>query len=192
MPNTIEEDYSKYAHEFAVWTTCRAVQRGFVKTELLKKVIEEVDLGGQIAELNKTKLDNDYFDRWHLVMATKMITAAKILIIKAATKNKKAGVEKNPKMTYGRAAKMIAIYIKTSQIIREPESRLARFAHPPVDMKLLSRLRREFKSEFGNTSYAPWTQFDENSYMGTIQILRIIQAKKSLKYFWMIEKYWTA
>lgn len=184
-----KEDYDDYVNQFASWTACRAVQRGFLKTETLKEVINTVDLQKQIFDLASRNIDSDVFDKWHSTISKEIIDQANILIDSQASKIRDSNNE-TLKMTYGRAAKMIAIYIKTSHIIREPQSELSKFAHPPVDKKLLEELRKVFKSEFKNSAYKPWTLFDEKSYLDTIKILRNIQEKESLKYFWMVEKYW--
>src|SRR5690606_13458592 len=95
-----------------------------------------------------------------------------------------------PVMSYGRAAKMIAVHIKTSEIINNPKSSLAKYAHPPIDSKLMKTIKASCKEECKAYQYTAWTQFDEKSYFQTIKLLRQIQEKEKLSYFWMIEKYW--
>ncbi len=173
--------YSDYVHEFATWTACRAVQRGFVNTKLLKEIIEKVALRGHLDDLDMTKLDVELYDRWHRVVATKLIMVGN-------KKIEKEGI----KMTYGRAAKIIAIYIKASRTIKDPKGRIAKYAHPPVDRKLLKELRMKFRAHLVEASMKSWTKFNDKAYFETIKKLRQIQQEESMPYFWMIEKYWKA
>lgn len=176
------KNYEDYVHQFAMWTACRAIQRGFLKTDVLVTIIENSKLKEKVNHLLSEEINEQSFDKWQKKMAEAIINKYTLSELKSV-------VIKNG-MTYGRAAKMIAIYIKTSYVIRNPQSELARYAHPPVDKKLLLVLRKEFKSEFNNTTYKPWSHFDVVTYFETINILRSIQKKESMKYFWMLEKYW--
>lgn len=177
----LTSSFSDYVHEFATWTACRAIQRGFVKTALLKEIIEKAGLRSSVDELDTTQIDADNFDEWQLNVAEQLMKKGNGLIGK-----------EGPVMTYGRAAKMIALYIKTSRIINDPESKIAQYAHPPVDRKLLTELRKNFKEQFNDADIKAWTQFNKEKYFETIGKLRQIQKQESLAYFWMIEKYWVA
>jgi hypothetical protein len=177
MKNEEQQVFNLYVHQFALWTAFRAVQRAFAKTEVLKDILDGLDLEQEVNKLKRVTLDENKYDKWHSEFIQKIINSPK---------SKKLKV----KMTYGRAAKMIAIYFKASQILRDPESNLAQFAHPPIDKKLLATLKEKFPNSFLGISNLTWTKFDQKSYYDIIQILRKIQKELSYPYFWMIEKYW--
>jgi len=177
MKNEEQQVFNLYVHQFALWTAFRAVQRAFAKTEVLKDILDGLDLEQEVDKLRRVTLDENKYDKWHSEFIQKIFNSPK---------SKKLNV----KMTYGRAAKMIAIYIKTIQILRDPESNLAQFAHPPIDKKLLAALNEKFPNSFLGISNLSWTKFDQKSYYEIIQILRKIQKEQSYPYFWMIEKYW--
>ena len=189
MQAKIQQQYSNYVHEYAVWTASRAVQRGFVDTALLRQVLEAVNLRLKIAQLKNSQLSSAAFDDWHMKTSKKLIQKARILFKKESFMVKARIVSSMPEMTYGRAAKLIAIYIKTCETISFPISALGEFAHPPIDRKLLMALRGRFSDEFMGTCYEPWTQFNKKSYFETIAVLRQIQKREEMRYFWMIEKY---
>ena len=89
------------------------------------------------------------------------------------------------KTSYGRAAKIISIYIKTAVIIRDSgKGSIAKYAHPPIDAILLTNLHREHKNI--DVSTIKWTQLSEANYFKLIEKLRTIE----VEYFWELEKYW--
>jgi hypothetical protein len=81
-----------------------------------------------------------------------------------------------PNVTFGRAAKLIAIYLK-SVVVLGPgsETPFARIAHPPIDGILLRNLAAsgdldsEHKMEWAKTK---WTQLSEEQYYELIEQLR--------------------
>jgi hypothetical protein len=95
--------------------------------------------------------------------------------------------------SYGRAAKVIAIYLKSSIVLGPAwDSSLARVAHPPIDRELLKKLAssEEFKSECKkHWAKTNWTQLDKTKYKALINQLRDIPWIKD-KPLWMLEKYW--
>ena len=89
------------------------------------------------------------------------------------------------KTSYGRAAKIIAVYIKTIATIRDGKSNLARVAHPPIDRILLTNLHKEYPHL--ETNKINWTQLNEQKYFKLIDELRAI----NVEYFWELERYWS-
>lgn len=115
-------------------------------------------------------LDEELYDNFHNQMATDLMCCL-------------------PSATYGRAAKIIAIYIKTVYVIRFPDSNISRFAHPPIDRILLTAIAAH-KFEGLRFLDKGWTQFDENDYKSVISNLRNLKKQKSLQAFWEIECFW--
>jgi len=95
--------------------------------------------------------------------------------------------------TFGRAAKLIAIYIKAMVVIGPGHgSALAAIAHPPIDSILLRTLScaddiaSPHMREWRNVR---WTTLDERAYHVLIAQLREIL--KDGEPVWHLEKYWT-
>ena len=161
--------FSNHLHNYSVWTAARAVQRGYTTTKNIKAAIEKTELS-KFAEKSDIKSPSD-FDHFHR-------QTSKILIQHLTNK----GIH----TTYGRAAKIIAVYLKTSIVIRDSgESVVAKIIHPPIDNILLSNLSKNNK-KFG-FSNIKWTQLSENEYFKLIDNLRTLHFDS----FWKLEKYWT-
>ena len=164
--------FNQHIHNYAVWTAARAVQRGFTSTVNIKSAIEAASLRDLIDK--KTQFNENEFDAFHRETARKIIE--NLQIIDSVVSNK---------ATYGRAAKIIAIYIKTISVIRDSgSSNLAKYAHPPIDRILLSNLHKRHNN-LGFDKYT-WTLLNEHSYFELIDKLRTFK----YDYFWEVEEYW--
>lgn len=166
--------FNDHLHNYAVWTAARAVQRGFsAKTKTIKDAIERANLKLLIA--NNEEFTAESFDLYHR-------KTAKIIIDSLSKSDKKL----ENTASYGRAAKIIAIYIKTAIIIRDSgRSNLARIAHPPIDNILLKNLHKQFN--YLQLNNIKWTTLNEYQYF------TIIGKQRRLNFdsFWKIEQYWT-
>lgn len=158
-----------HLHNFSVWTSARAVQRGFTTTTNIKIAIENTSLP-TVVESNELKNSED-FDTFHRECCNQIIQNFKTHDV--------------PNVSYGRAAKIVAIYLKTSVIIKNSgQGILSKIAHPPIDNILLINLDMNYK-ELG-LSGIKWTQLTEDKYFELIEKLRNIP----VEYFWELEKYW--
>jgi hypothetical protein len=174
-----KQDYNitEHIHRFAVWTAARAAQRGFTTTENISKAIKEVDLKNTFIKENITSVE---FNILHQQTVCKLIE-----ILNSYTDNK----GNNLHTSYGRAAKIIAVYLKTAVIIpNRGVGHLSEVAHPPIDRILLINLKENYK-EINNIS---WTKFDREQYLNTMNLLDEIKTKEKLNANWKIEKYWTS
>ena len=95
-------------------------------------------------------------------------------------------------ITYGRIAKIIAVYVKTIYITAHPDSPLARVAHPPIDAILLRNLKKSQKAKDDGLPYPVglgihWTKFTKEDYARALEYLRAINQEKP---FWAIEEFW--
>lgn len=180
MEETLESDYSyyKHLHNYAVWTAARAAQRGFTTTKNIKFAIESTELR-ILSEGSKGILDSETFDKFHTKCCEGII----------AKLNNLAKIDNSintSKITFGRAAKIVNIYIKTAIVIPTPNSSLSLIAHPPIDRILLLGLKECLKMKFDNIS---WTGFDQEAYSKIIAQCRELGYGTALP-FWSIEKYW--
>ena len=96
------------------------------------------------------------------------------------------------KVTFGRAAKLIAMYLKSMVVLGgESESVLGKVAHPPIDGILLSNVARSPDVVSSNKSAwarLRWTKLDEKSYYRLIPQLRAILGPDEP--FWVLEAHW--
>lgn len=156
-----------HLHNFAVWTAARAVQRNFTTTGNIATAVEKVKLKELISKEIRSE---EQFDNFHHKTANEIISCFEDQGILAS---------------YGQAAKIIAIYIKTAFVIKDSGlSIIAKVAHPPIDSKLLNNLNRQHPELKVNN--VKWTQLNEEDYFILINSLR----KINFEYFWELEKYW--
>lgn len=160
--------FEDHLHNFAVWTSARAVQRNFTNTENIEASIKKAKLRELInsAEI----LSGEEFDKFHR-------ETAKIII----SHLERQGIY----ASYGRASKIIAIYIKTAIVLKDSGlSIIAKVAHPPIDSILLKKLSLEHPEL--NVNKVKWTHLNEEDYFILINKLR----KLKFEYFWELERYW--
>ncbi|MEI7587708.1 hypothetical protein, partial [Runella sp.] len=85
--------------------------------------------------------------------------------------------------TYGRASKIIAIYIKTAVVLpNRGEGVLAALAHPPIDRILLTNLKVKHWVE----AVPNWTDLEQHEYFLLVEHLRRI----GITPFWKLEEFW--
>jgi hypothetical protein len=163
-----EYNIVEHIHRFSVWTSARAVQRNFTKTSFIKNAIEITDLKKLI--ITPEIASND-FDKFHKHCCTQIIHSLK-----------KSGID----TSYGRAAKIIAVYIKTSIIIKDKgKSQLSKIAHPPIDRILLTNL-----TKISDIKMINWTEMNESEYFTLISEIKQLAIELKLKSLWKIEKHW--
>ena len=94
--------------------------------------------------------------------------------------------------TFGRAAKLVAIYLKTLLVCGgRDRTPLARVAHPPIDrvlLKALSRERRFPASARALWRDTNWTAMDADAYNRIIASLR--EVGLDADGFWRAERWW--
>jgi hypothetical protein len=151
--------FEEHLHRYAVWTAARAAQRGFTTTENISDAIQKTELRSLISGIEVQDYDN-----FHRQSCGQIIGHFKVLDLP------------EDKITYGRAAKIVAIYIKTAIVIRDPLGPLAKMAHPPIDRIIL----------FNHGYRDNWTELTEERYFELINILRPINDEP----FWTIEEKW--
>jgi hypothetical protein len=158
-------DIVDHRHRYACWTAARAVQRGYsVKTPEIIGAIENINLNEKVSALHRTTITAVEFDDFH----------------KEAANRLKIELEKHAFTSYGRAAKIIAIYVKTAHILVDHSSALSRVAHPPIDSILLKNLG--IKNE-------KWTELEEKRYFELIEEFR---SKLGDQPFWKLEYAWSS
>ena len=174
MKYTLEE----HRHRFATWAAARAAQRGFTTSKKLIVALESCGARQYLKDHLEDKIDPAKFLIHHKDWCGQIVLHLK-----------RAGIEK---VTWGRAAKLVAVYLKSMVIVGAGSySPLAHVAHPPVDRVLLQNLARckklqsLHKAAWRKTN---WTQLNEKSYDNLIDQLR--ESLLPDEPFWALEKCW--
>ena len=165
---TIEE----HIHRYSIWTAARASQRGLkdFKIETLKIILEIIDFKNEVIKFFNTNQNKDNFNKFHKETANEIINKGKDL---------------NIKFTYGRASKIISIYLKTAIIIpNRGKGNASDIIHAPIDSILLKALSKEYKkTKWGKLT---WTKFSEDEYWELIHDFEM----NKLPINWELEKFW--
>ena len=159
----------KHIHNYAVWSAARAVQRNFTTTAKIKTAIEKTTLRLFAEHPDVTTIEE--FDEIHHSLADQLITAFEKLSVPCS---------------YGRASKIIAVYLKTSVIIpNKGKSFACQLIHPPIDAILLRNIYADKKIK--QMKNLRWTTFDDHKYKEVVSLLR----KEFGECNWKLEKYWS-
>lgn len=165
-----EYTLDQHIHNYSVWTAARAVQRNFTTTANIKRAIEKTGL--RSFALSNTIRDSEQFDSLHVIWSEQLVNA---FVDMGA-----------PMCSYGRAAKIISIYLKTSVLLCNRAGCAASpVIHPPIDGILLKNLSEE--SGLEDLRSVRWTKLDKNQYWGLIERLRSHFGRID----WRLETYWT-
>jgi hypothetical protein len=162
--------FEEHAHNFSVWTAARAVSRNFTTTLCVKDAINSTSLF-EFAR-SQREFTQDEFDRLHRDWASQIMNS----LVASNAKN----------VSYGRAAKIISIYLKTFVVLASKGlCQKSTVIHPPIDAILLGNLFIEFP-ELKYVKAIKWTLLDEEKYWDLVAQLR-----RDLKRFdWTVEYYW--
>jgi hypothetical protein len=174
MPYEIDE----HRHRFAVWAAARAAQRGFADVATLRKALEVCGIVEYLKSANFNDIDQPRFDAIHRLWCRSIVDFLG-----------KGGVAD---ATFGRAAKLIAVYLKSAVVLgANSGTAFARIAHPPIDSILLGNLAASDGASPDKASWAAtrWTKLNEARYYELIGQLRSFLG--SSEPFWKLEQFWT-
>lgn len=172
-------DLDQHRHRFAVWAAARAAQRGFTSVTLLRDALEGCGVVEFVSTADLAKFAPDDFDSVHRTWCTRVVEA----LNGASISN----------VTFGRAAKLVAVYLKSAVILGAgSNTAFAHVAHPPIDSILLRNLvacpkvQSEYKPLWRRIK---WTKLDEAAYYDLVpQIRQVVGTEVP---FWKLERYWT-
>jgi hypothetical protein len=129
-------DIYQHRHNFAVWAAARASQRRLTTVDTLRKALESSEVVAFVRDHVTDKIDSDAFAAKHRSWCEEIVRS----LLDAGVMN----------ATFGRAAKLVAVYLKSMVVIGPfADSDLARVAHPPIDRILLRNLARAEGLETG-------------------------------------------
>jgi hypothetical protein len=167
-------------HNFAVWAAARASQRGLKNASVatLKSALEASKLHEHIQDQSKWPVSEEEFDKFHRKHCCKIM--------------KHLETANNLGFSYGRAAKLVAVYLKSMIVLsRHSKSSFAKILHPPIDRILLRNLASDehFDQQFrDHCRGVNWTQLKLGDYFKLIGKLRSLRLHEGG--FWRIECYW--
>jgi hypothetical protein len=119
-----------HRHNFAVWAAARASQRSFTSVSTLKAALEASELPLAIQDLSKWPTCADQFDSFHHVYCNRIADHLRSVAV--------------ANVYYGRAAKLVAVYLKSMVVVTETAgSTFADIIHPPIDRTLLQSLAKD-------------------------------------------------
>jgi hypothetical protein len=173
-PFGIEE----HRHRFCAWAAARAAQRQFTSVRNLCRALETCSVREFLASAEAETIDEAGFEARHRQWCHSVMRSLN-----------EAGVQN---VTYGRAAKLLAVYLKGMVVLGPVNGTLGSVAHPPVDLILLRNLCRDADVESpwkAAWTKVKWTKLNEGAYYELIGQLR--EALPSAAPFWQIERYWT-
>jgi hypothetical protein len=94
--------------------------------------------------------------------------------------------------TFGRAAKLVAVYLKVMVVLSPAgDCDLALVAHPPIERTELQKLAAEVGVDSTHKRFwktVNWTQLTEENYYSLIGQLRALIPPTDP--FWTLEQYW--
>lgn len=171
MPNSqLNYDFNEHRHRYAVWTAARAVQRSFTTTSIINEAINQTSLRAFAVEA-KEMISQKEFDELQTNWCNNLIENFS---------------QKSISCSYGRASKIIAIYLKTAVILpAKGEGNICDIIHPPIDFILLKALSKDVDG-LKELSQMRWTQFSKEEYEKLIKLL----SSHNLPFNWRLEEYW--
>jgi hypothetical protein len=178
MTKTIRYDVSEHAHRFAIWTAARAATRGMAggTTKNIEKAIGRANLRSFLdaSEGQKGISDFESYLKKHDDFCKEIISYFNEIKLEC---------------TYGRAAKIVAVYFKT-RLLNLENHPLINVIFPPIDSVLLKNLANKSRDpELKFLADKKWTQFDEGGYQEIMEDIEKWSVRNNLKY-WELEKYW--
>jgi hypothetical protein len=171
----------QHKHNFSVWAAARAAQRGLRggTVENLKDAIESCGLRAFLEDPASLDINKKDFRSYHQGWCRKIIARLAEKGISEAS--------------FGRAAKLVAVYIKSRIVIgKDATCPLAKIAHPPIDDVLLQNIARSEDIRSPHQSKwksVRWTKLDEGQYYELVaQLSACLREDEPL---WTLERYWT-
>jgi hypothetical protein len=169
----------EHRHNFSVWAASRAAQRAFTTVGNLKDALEQCGIVTFLKSPNALNTSRKQFDKLHRKWCRSVVQYLKDNDI--------------PNVMFGRAAKLIAVYLKSMVILGgNPFSPLGKVAHPPIDRILLQNMAKIKIIEQEHKRHlkrAKWTELNEDEYYFLIEQLASYIPKDEP--MWMLEKHWT-
>lgn len=171
----------EHTHRYACWTAARAASIGRFSNEEVSDYFGQIKIEEKVNALRlNVTLDFNQYEQWFRAITNELL---ELLTQQEKYKGNRDRIKRN--VSFGIAAKMISIYIKTVEVIPTlGATLLSQIAFPPIDSILLNRIPDEWEIDKGMR----WSKLDEAPYMQLIKELRALHQDPA---FWKLEVYWT-
>lgn len=182
MTDQTEYGINQHKHTYACWTAARAYGRKLAGggNQQARELIDAVSLQDVVTP-------DDLGDDVNAWLLDKMQG-----IVDYAEQQGIVGI------TFGRAQKLVNIYLKTTLVcgghIDHPK---VGQLHPPLDFQLIKALKALFRANKADGAYAAlvaaqkscsgWTAFSRTDYVAHIKALQLFLGDRPM---WMIEEHW--
>lgn len=174
-------DLFVHRHNFAVWAAARAVQRGWqgAKVHVLRDALEASGVQRCLPDAEFLNTSCNRFEELHKIWCAAIVAALNARTVE--------------NVSYGRAAKLLAVYLKSMVITGGAAySPIARCVHPPIDRRLLQSLAADSRHDAKSRAAwreINWTQLCESGYY---QLAKQLRGLLPLEIpFWMLEEHWS-
>ena len=170
----MEKDYTigEHVHKYACWTAARAASISRFSNNEIIQFISETGLRNELNKINKEAITREKYKEW-FVRQTEAIEESMNKYVGSRDKS----VFRN--VSFGIAAKVISIYIKTSEVIPSGGlSAISKVAIPPIDSFLLKGLKIKGKA---------WSSLNKEEYM---KLVNDLEERLEGEPFWKLEFYW--
>ncbi len=177
----IKYNFKDHCNRYACWTAARAGSVSRFSNAEISKFVKQINLQEEVEEFKTTNnISHEVYKNWFL---------KKVMELEELMRPYKKEVAEEPKklrnISFGIAAKVISIYVKTYEIIpSQGKSLLSKFAFPPIDSFLLERLKDKSIPGIDKTN---WSKFKKEEYIQLIEKLRVFMVDQP---FWMLEENW--
>lgn len=172
-------EIEEHRHRFSVWAAARAAQRGWVgaTVDVLRDALQGCGIVQFLASADLDSICSQQFERLHRQWCVSVISFLEN--------------EGLPAVTFGRAAKLVAVYLKSAVVLGPgSKTQLARVAHPPIDKILLRNLSASPNvSALRQWANTRWTKLTEVDYY--ILIMQLRGCLDPGEPFWKLERFWT-
>lgn len=165
----------EHTHRFGLWAAARAASTSRFTNSEIADFINQCQLKESLQELKALdNIDHEIYKDWFIKKAN--------VLIECMNKYENAKNKKRKK-SFGIAAKIISIYVKTFEVIpSKGDSKISRVAFPPIDRYLLSGLKNEL-----TLTNISWSEMNEEDFMNLVEKLKGFIKEEP---FWKLEFYW--
>ncbi|MGN6802007.1 MAG: hypothetical protein ACTHJN_08885 [Ginsengibacter sp.] len=161
----------EHIHRYASWAAARAASVSRFSNKEIGSFIEAIELKNKLEEIQRQEITSKEYKEWF----TRQVQHLKEKMELHKSKDEKIF----RRISFGIAAKVISIYVKTAEVIpTKGLSAISKVAYPPVDSYLLKGLKIKSKA---------WSGLKKNEFLELIDYLEKIKGDQP---FWKLEFYW--
>lgn len=175
---------TEHLHNFACWTAAAAVRRGFTTNRVIAYAIESSKMQ---LEADEYLLNGGDYQKIHDKLCKALANSLKRQARKQEFDKKDLFLEK---CTFGRMAKIVAIYMKTYVVLpnlNNPKlTKVLASIYPPIDQILLDGIARKNDHFKSIAKRYRWSLAKKTEYYELKEDIE----KEGMHFNWTLEVYW--